>query len=712
MRLGEVALEKRFVTREQLDAALERQRELRVPLGEVLVEMGFITPSQVAAILKYQSAQKILGESGTSGDSLLGETLGGCLIVEKIGAGAMGRAYKAHHLKLDRDVCVKVLHPELCKDRRTKARFTREARSAAKLDHAGIVSVYDFDEVGPYTFIVMQYVDGKSLKDVLEERGPVGPKRAVFVGARLAEALACAHAQKIVHRDVKPANVLVSKQGHIKLTDFGLVRVIEQKGDDGTAKSAVGELVGSPSYMSPEQAQAEPEIDGRSDVYSLAVLIYELASGKLPFEAKQLVSLLKKHLLEPFPSLRAISADCPPELDALLQRLARKSPSERPDAAQAARELRALYKTAFGAEPPSDVTGPPTLGGRSAPTPPAAKPGTRAFADMPTGYYDARDVMEAAIDKLVARALSGQSAQAAKDTRRLQPLAAREAALRILTGLTGQDRHGEVVAAREALLESVKDSAKGLLEIARAHVAVGKSAEAEPIFAQAVLLAPEDVGATLELAQLRVAVGKKDEARAGLDALASRSQGDAPTLAKVAELRWVVLGDPEGATSLYARAAEVAPGSVEARLQLVRLLLDLGRAPEAVKAAEDAIARQPGSAEAHELLGRARRAKGDARGAQAALRRAVELEPRAHSARLVLIEDARAAGQWTEASRLAQEGLGADPRNRELQFELARAREVMGDSAAAARLYANIVEQQPAHSAAQAALERLRKRSS
>ncbi|HZV00055.1 MAG TPA: tetratricopeptide repeat protein, partial [Planctomycetota bacterium] len=220
----------------------------------------------------------------------------------------------------------------------------------------------------------------------------------------------------------------------------------------------------------------------------------------------------------------------------------------------------------------------------------------------------------------------------------------------------------------------------------------------------------DDVGAALELAQLRVAVGKKDEGRADLDALAARCQGDAATLGKIGELRWVVLGDPEGAASLYARAAEVAPGSLDVRLQLVRLLLELGRAPEAVKAAEDGIARQPGSPEIHELLGRARRAKGDARGAQAALRRAVELDARAHSARLLLIEDARSAGQWPEASRLAQEGLGVDPRNRELQFELARAREVMGDSAAAVRLYSNIVEQQPAHSAAQAALERLRKR--
>ena len=704
-RFGEVALRQRFVTREQLEAALERQREIQLPIGEVLVEMGFVTPSQVAAILKYQRALHVLNDKTRSGDvdPLVGETLGGCLILEVLGSGAMGRAYKAHHLKLDRDVCIKVLHPALTRDRRTQARFGREARAAAKLDHPGIVSVYDYDEVGPYTYIVMQYVDGKSLKQVLDERGAVGPRRAVFIGARIAEALACAHERGIVHRDVKPANVLVSRQGHVKLADFGLVRVITAKDDPGTG-SSTGELIGTPVYMSPEQAQASPEIDGRADVYGLGVLIYELACGRAPFEANQLVALLRKHMLDPYPSLRALSPDCPPALDALLQRAGKKDPRERPDAASFARELREIYRNAFGPEPPADVTGPATAPLK--PLAPRAAPGTTAFAEHPTGFYSQRDVIGVAIDKLVARALSGNSRQAAKDTRRLSPMFAREAALRLLSGLAQANKHAEIVAAKDELFESLKDAPEALVTMARSHLAVGVSAPAEELLAQAAAKLPEDAGLALELAQLRGSLGKKDEARATLEALLAR-KADAETYRRAAEIRYIVLGDREGAAPWFGRAADLDPNAFEPRQQQGFLLLELGNAADAVKALEDAVARQPGSALAHELLGKARHLKGDVLGSTAALRRALELDPRAIAARLLLIEEARGAKRWHDVSRFATEGLALAPQDLELQFELARAREAEGDVTAARRLFGMILERHPDHDAARAATERL-----
>src|SRR5262249_27220598 len=158
-----------------------------------------------------------------------------------------------------------------------------EARAAARLEHPGVVQIYDFDEFGPWTFIVMQLVDGKSLREVLDERGPLGAKRACWVSMKVADALAAAHALKIVHRDVKPANVLISKAGAVKLTDFGLVRVIDVP--KASTSTSFGELIGTPHYMSPEQATAAPDIDGRSDVYSLGIMMFELACGQLPFEA-------------------------------------------------------------------------------------------------------------------------------------------------------------------------------------------------------------------------------------------------------------------------------------------------------------------------------------------------------------------------------------------------------------------------------------------
>ncbi len=639
LRFGDVALRQKFVTKEQLDAAIDRQREIKLPIGEVLVEMGFVTPSQVAAILKFQrvlhgfneKAAHAPDDPASSPDALVGETLGGCLILETIGAGAMGRAYKAHHLKLDRDVCVKLLHPELCKDRRTLARFTREARSAAKLEHQGIVSVYDFDEVGPYTYMVMQYVDGKSLKDVLDERGPVGPKRAAFIGSRIAEALACAHAQKIVHRDVKPANVLVSKQGHLKLADFGLVRVIEQHKDEGAA-SSFGELIGSPVYMSPEQARAEAEIDGRSDVYSLGVLIYELACGKPPFESKHLVTLLKQHLLDPFPSLRARCGDCPPELDELIQRMTRKEPAQRPDAAQTARELRAIYRSSFGSEPPGDMTGPAT---RNFGPPQVVPPG---FTEHPTGFYSQRDVMEVTIDKLVARALAGNVEQAAKDAKRLPHPFARDAVLRMLTDLVAANRSAEVVASLETLFEMVKESATGLATLARALIATGDAPIAAKLLAEASAKAPDDVSLALELAQLKGSLGDRAGATAALETLVARKPADAQVWKRAAEIRYMLLGDPAGAASYYGRAADLDRSSFETRQQQGFLLLEAGQPELACKALEDAIARQPGSSLAHELLGKARRLKGDRLGARAALERAVDLDPRAKTARILLDE--------------------------------------------------------------------------
>jgi serine/threonine-protein kinase len=709
-RFGEVALRQRFVTREQLEAALERQREIQLPIGEVLVEMGFVTPSQVAAILKYQRALHVLNDKTRSGDvdPLVGETLGGCMILEVIGSGAMGRAYKAHHLKLDRDVCIKVLHPELTRDKRTQARFGREARAAAKLDHPGIVSVYDYDEVGPYTYIVMQYVDGKSLKQVLDERGAVGPKRAVFIGARIAEALACAHERGIVHRDVKPANVLVSRQGHVKLADFGLVRVITAEKDPGSS-STTGELIGTPVYMSPEQAQASPEIDGRADVYGLGVLIYELACGRAPFEANQLVALLRKHMLDPYPSLRALLPDCPPALDALLQRAGKKDPRARPDAAQLARELREVYRNAFGPEPPADVTGPattplkPVLSGVEGPV---APPGTSAFADHPTGFYSQRDVIGVAIDKLVARALSGNSRQAAKDTRRLSPAFAREAALRLLSGLAQANKHAEIVAAKDELAPSLQDAPEALVTIARSHLALGVSATAEELLAHAVAKLPDDAGLALELAQLQGSLGKKDTALATLEALLAR-KADAESCRRAAEIRYIVLGDMQGAAHWFGRSADLDPNAFEPRQQQGFLLLELGNAVDAAKALEDAVARQPGSSLAHELLGKARRLKGDVLGSTAALRRALDLDPRAIAARLLLMEEARGAKRWHDVSRFATEGLALAPQDLELQFELARARESEGDVTAARRLFGMILERHPDHAAARAAIERL-----
>ena len=252
---GETAVTHGFLTAEKLAQTLEYQRAFEPgrALGELLVERGLLSSSQAAAIEKLRVVLESSHGVATADDNeLVGKTLQRCLILEPIGSGGMGTTYRAHHLRLDRDVAIKVLHPRLVKVPGNLQRFEREARSAAKLEHPGIVQVYDFDEERGFHFIVMQFAEGQNLREVLYRKGPLGTRRTVWVGQRVLEALDHAHSLAIVHRDVKPANLIITKEPRVKVTDFGLVRVLSATTSERL--SAYGEILGTPQYMSPEQA--------------------------------------------------------------------------------------------------------------------------------------------------------------------------------------------------------------------------------------------------------------------------------------------------------------------------------------------------------------------------------------------------------------------------------------------------------------------------
>ena len=236
----------------------------------------------------------------------------------------MGEVYLAHDEVLDRDVALKVLRSHYAGDEEFAERFRREARRAASLSHPNIVQVYDRGETEDGTsYIAMEYVPGGTLKEQIERRGPFGTSETAAVGAQIADALGAAHERGIVHRDIKPQNVLVSASGDLKVTDFGIARVAS-----AVTSSASGVIFGTAGYISPEQAMGDPA-GPASDLYSLGVVLYEMLTGELPFTADNSIAVCMKHVTEPPRPPKQLNPDVSEGMDALVVKLLAKRPADR-----------------------------------------------------------------------------------------------------------------------------------------------------------------------------------------------------------------------------------------------------------------------------------------------------------------------------------------------------------------------------------------------
>jgi eukaryotic-like serine/threonine-protein kinase len=268
---------------------------------------------------------------------VLGDTLGNrYLLSGLLGTGGMAEVFLAHDQILDRDLALKVLMEHYARDERFVGRFRREAQSAAALNHPNVVQIYDQGraEDGRY-YIAMEYVPGGSLEDLILRRGPLGASEATRLASQVAEALHAAHGRGIVHRDVKPQNVLIGEAGHAKVADFGIALAASR-----TSTSGTNLLFGTPSYMSPEQAMGE-RVGPESDLYSLGVVLYEMLTGTVPFAAEGPLATAMKHLTELPLSPRKRNASVPKAMDALVMRLLSKAPEDRyPSAAQLIEDLR------------------------------------------------------------------------------------------------------------------------------------------------------------------------------------------------------------------------------------------------------------------------------------------------------------------------------------------------------------------------------------
>ena len=319
------------------------------------------------------------------------EQIGRYRIIRELGRGGMATVFLAEDPHVNRHVAVKVLPAQFTHDQQFRARFQREAQTIAKLEHPAIVPVYDFGEDNQQPYIVMRYMQGGSLADRIRQ-GFLPMGEALSIVQRIASALEAAHQHGIIHRDLKPGNILFDQYNNAYLADFGIVKLAESNATfTGTG------IIGSPAYMSPEQAQGGREIDKRTDIYALGIIIFEMLTGKSPFEADTPVQQLMKHIMEPPPTLSRIKPDLPANVDPIVNRALAKDPNDRfPTATDLANALvsstqsgratvavpahQSSEKTQFAPPAPPAQTG----AGTHPPTLPLSPTGRHSAQPMPT----------------------------------------------------------------------------------------------------------------------------------------------------------------------------------------------------------------------------------------------------------------------------------------------------------------------------------------
>lgn len=277
----------------------------------------------------------------------IGQYVGRYKLVERLGRGGMAEVYKGYQETLDRHVAIKLMHAFLISEENFVERFKREARAMAALSHPHIVNVFDFDVYGEDTYyLVMEYIGGGTLKEKLEQLAKANQRlslsEAIRIVAEIADALAYAHKQGMVHRDIKPANIMLKKSGRAILTDFGIVKLV---GGQTSAYTATGAMIGTPAYMSPEQAMGQ-QGDERGDIYSLGVLLFQMVTGQLPFEADTALGIVMKHVNEPVPYPKDLNPDLPYDLQEIILKALAKDPTER---YQTARDMVQALRNVDGA---------------------------------------------------------------------------------------------------------------------------------------------------------------------------------------------------------------------------------------------------------------------------------------------------------------------------------------------------------------------------
>ncbi|MCO5171754.1 MAG: protein kinase [Planctomycetes bacterium] len=638
-------------------------------------------------------------------------TIGGHELLCELGRGGMGRVYRARDLRLGREVALKTLLV-FDADPETLARFEVEARAAARVQHPGVVAVHGAGVDDGVPWLAMQLVEGESLKARLAREGPLEPTHAAGVAEALARALGAAHAVGVLHRDLKPHNVLLAEDGAPLLTDFGLAKRLDTGGD---AITVTGQVLGTPAYMAPEQAEGrQGAVDARTDVYGLGATLYEMLTGRPPFSGTSAVNVLAAVMgVDPTPP-SALRPGVPPELEAICLMCLAKAPAARyPTAAALAADLRRL----LDGEP---VRARPegrlrrllrrARGQRAAVTRAAVWGGVTVGAAVTLGGVTA--AREAAAERLarewvVATAVEAPASELARADALVKhadalPAAWRArwrdavAALHVRRGRALLEAGDPDRAARdfEAALQLAPDDRDALLGMARAGYRTGRL---EAVSATVPLLLardPDDLEALELRAWARAGTGSFDEALADAERVLLRAPGRPVALAARAIVR-VERRQHEAA------AADLEAALADARLPwLVATLADLharrGDGAAATPLIEEALRLQPGLAWAWTVRARARVLGGDVAGALQDLDESVRLSPFNPSARQTRIEVNARLGRWREVVADADDALerGA-PQPDGFLVARAGARLQLGDARAAVADVTQALELRP-----------------
>jgi serine/threonine protein kinase len=332
---GQAAVNLKLVTPAQIQECVNVQRALlakgqRVPLlGQILVQRGHLDKVGVERIKSYQQMYQI------------SDKIPGYKLIEKLGQGAMGTVYKAKQVRMERWVAIKVLQPELAANMTIKQRFLQEARASARLNHPNVITGIDAGEVEGLCYFAMEYVEGKTLQQLVKERGAMDERQALDAILQVAKALEHAEKLSLVHRDVKPDNIMITRDRQVKLLDLGLAKV--RSGED--VGSTKGMAVGTPNYISPEQAMGRQDIDTRSDIYSLGVTLYFTLTSRVPFEGPPEV-VMYRHIHEPPPHPKNFRPDLQETTATLIYSMMAKRPEDRPaSAGQLVSDIEHLVRT-------------------------------------------------------------------------------------------------------------------------------------------------------------------------------------------------------------------------------------------------------------------------------------------------------------------------------------------------------------------------------
>lgn len=543
-----------------------------------------------------------------------GENVGPYRIIEQLGQGGMATVFRAYHPSLDRDVAIKVLHPVFKEDPQFFGRFQREARIVARLEHSNIIPVYDFNEHNGEPYLVMRYVKGDTLKAHLGQ-GPWPPAEVLRLMRPVCSALAYAHSQGVLHRDIKPSNIMLTHDGNVFLTDFGLARMTQA----GASTMSQDMMVGTPQYISPEQAQGVAELDGRTDIYSLGVVLFEMLVGSVPFSADTPFAIVHDHIYSPLPLPRSLNPNLDEAVERTLLKALAKEPGERfssveaflasmedslgaqigqaptvassrapessPAPAPPARQRNALWPWLGGAATLLVVVGLIALLAlfarrqRADTSPPAAPAGQVGQPGQPAPPA-APDPLEE------ARALQ---ARGDEFLRQEKPEAALEAYNRAIQTapaylppyysagwllLQGQ-RPDEGLAQFEAAVAADPDNPEPWFQLARARVQTGDAEGAHQAIQQALALAPDFAPAHAGLARYYLFRGEVERAKEEID-LAFELDSGSPDAHLANALYLLETGDRRGAVRELGLVLRSNPVSPLTRSEARRLAGELG----------------------------------------------------------------------------------------------------------------------------------------